>query len=256
MPEIPDLTADDDIRGNPKRQRRRTAELGLAFGVAGQSLRDLGFVEQIEPRKQAILQKFEIGVDDGFEFIIVHALAAGLIDPPHRRLEGQRDRQRIARGAFDGKIADFRKPSAHCDLTPVIEVGHAANMMRRSERAEFDLDELGRGKFKFVFGLGRRVVAIALAEPADAVDGEFLLALKANAGTGGKSKNVFCLDIVPGTCILRARGAARPKETSGCAEHNAMTPSRPYPRSHRSHPLSGLMLSASGLRPDRQKDSF
>src|SRR6266481_7607143 len=174
-------------------------------------------------------------------------LAAGLIDAPDRWLEGQRDRQRIARGAFDRKIADFRKPSAHCELTAVIEIGHAANMMRRSERAEFDLDELARGKFEFVFRLGRRVVAIALAEPANAVDGEFLLALKANAGTGGKSKNIFCLDIAPGIRILRARGAARPKKTSDCAEHNAMTSSGPYQRSHRSLPLLGLMLSASGL---------
>src|SRR5258705_13570169 len=256
MSEIPDLAADDDIRRNPKRQRRRAAELGLTLGVAGQSLRDLGFVEQIETRKQAVFQKFEIGVDNGFEFIIVHALAAGLIDAPDRRLEGQRDRQRIARGAFDRKIADFRKPSAHCELTPVIKVGHATDIVGRSDRAEFDLDELGRGKFEFVFRLGRRVVAIALAEPANAVDGEFLLALKTNAGTGGKSKNVFCLDIVPGIRILPARGAARPKETSDPAEHKPMASSRPYPRSHRSHPLSDLMLSASGLRPDRQKDSL
>jgi hypothetical protein len=61
---------------------------------------------------------------------------------------------------------------------------------------------------------------------------------------------------VPGTGILRARGAARPKKTSGCAEHDAVTSSRLSPRSHRSLPLSGLMLSASGLPPDRQKDSF
>ena len=86
-------------------------------------------------------------------------------------------------------------------------------MVGRSERAEFDLDELGRGKFELVFGLGRRVVAIALAEPANAVDGEFLLAFKANAGTGGKSKNVFGLDIAPGAGILRVRGAAITKKT-------------------------------------------
>src|SRR5258706_11063633 len=159
-------------------------------------------------------------------------------------------------GALDGKIAEFRKHPSHWDLRTVNESGHPADSVGRSERAEFDLDELGRGKFEFVFGFGRRVVAIALAEPANAVDGEFLLALKANAGTGGKSKNVFCLDIAPGTRILCARGAARPKKTSGCAERNAMTSSRPYPRSHRSLPLLGLMLSASGLLPDRQKDSF
>src|SRR6266478_7455254 len=236
--------------------RRRPAELGLAFGVAGQSLRDLGFVEQIESRKQAVLQKLEIGVDDGFEFIIVHALAPGLVDPPHRRFERQRHRQRIARGALERKIAEFRKPSAQGDLTPVVEFGHAADIVGRSERAEFDLDELGRSKFEFVFCLGRRIVAIALAEPANAVDSEFLLALKANAGPGGESKNVFCLDIAPGTRILGARSAARPKNTSDCAEHKAMTSSMPYPRSHRSLPFSGLMLSASGLLPDRQKDSL
>src|SRR6266446_591432 len=256
MPEIPDLAADHDIRRNPKRQRRRTAELGLAFSVARQGLCDLGLVEQIEPRKQAVLQKFEIGVDDGFEFIIAHALAAGLVNPPHRRLERQRHRQWVVRGALDRKIAEFREPSAQCDLAPVIEIGHAADSVGRSERAEFDLDELGRGKFEFVFCLGRRIVAIALAEPANAVDGEFLLAFKANAGTGGKSKNVFCLDIAPGTRILGARSAARPKNTSDCAEHKAMTSSMPYPRSHRSLPFSGLMLSASGLLPDRQKDSL
>jgi len=75
-------------------------------------------------------------------------------------------------------------------------------------------------------------VAIALAESAKAVDGEFLLTLKANARPGGKSKNVFCLDIAPGTCILRARGAACPKKKSERAEHEFMTSSRPYPRSH------------------------
>ena len=68
-------------------------------------------------------------------------------------------------------------------------------MVGRSERAEFDLDELGRRKFEFIFCLGRRIVTIALAEPADAVDREFLLTFKANAGSGGKSKNVFGLYI-------------------------------------------------------------
>ena len=113
-------------------------------------------------------------------------------------------------------------------------------MVDRSERAEFDLDELGRGKFELVFGLGRRVVAIALAEPANAVDGEFLLAFKANAGPGGKSKNVFGLDIAPGAGVLGARGAATAKKTGDRAEHNAMTSSRRYPRSHRSHSVFGI----------------
>jgi hypothetical protein len=64
-------------------------------------------------------------------------------------------------------------------------------MMGRPERAELDLDELGRRKFEFVPGLGRRVVTIALAEAADAVDGEFHFTLEANAGPGGKSENIL-----------------------------------------------------------------
>jgi hypothetical protein len=76
--------------------------------------------------------------------------------------------------------------------------------VRRSERAEFDLDELVRGKLVFVFGLGRGVVAVTFAEPADGVDREFLLALKTDAGAGGKSKNVLGLDLAPGACVLGA----------------------------------------------------
>jgi hypothetical protein len=111
-------------------------------------------------------------------------------------------------------------------------------MVGRAERAEFDLDELGRRKFEFVFCLGRSIVAIAFAEPANAVDREFLLTLKANAGPGGKSKNVLGLDIAPGAGVIGARGAAAQKKTGDRAEHNGVTSSGLYPRSHRfSHPL-------------------
>ena len=48
VPEIPDLTADDDVGRDPKRQRRGAAEGGFALGVAGRGLRDLGLVKQIE----------------------------------------------------------------------------------------------------------------------------------------------------------------------------------------------------------------
>jgi hypothetical protein len=67
----------------------------------------------------------------------------------------------------------------------------------RSERAEFDLDELGRCKLKFVLCLRRSVVTIAFSEPPDGVDREFLLTLQANAGTGGKSKNLLGFNVLP-----------------------------------------------------------
>jgi hypothetical protein len=101
-------------------------------------------------------------------------------------------------------------------------------------------------------------VTIALAEAADAVDGEFLFTLKANAGPGGKSKNILGLDVLPGTGILGARGAAPPKKTGDRAARNGVRSSRLYPRAHRfSHPpIINLLTSASGLSPDRQKDSL
>src|SRR4029077_10024432 len=123
--------------------------------------------------------------------------------------------------------------STQGDLTPVIEIGHAADMVGRSERAELDLDELRRRKFEFVFCLGRRVVAIALAEPADAVDREFLLTLKTNAGTDGESKNVLGLYVLPRTGILCPRSAAPPKKTGGRPERNGVRSSRLDLRSHR-----------------------
>ena len=95
----------------------------------------------------------------------------------------------------------------------VIEIGHAADIMGRSKRAKFDLDELGRREFEFILGLGRGVVTVAFAEPADGLDREFLLTLKANAGTGGKSKNIFGLNVLPGTGILRSRATGATRRT-------------------------------------------
>jgi len=51
----------------------------------------------------------------------------------------------------------------------------------RSERTEFDLDELRRRELELVFRLRRIVAAVALAEPAPGVDREFLLAFQTNA---------------------------------------------------------------------------
>src|SRR6202035_256813 len=126
----------------------------------------------------------------GFEFEIAYAVAAGLIDPPHRRLESQRHRERVIRGALEREIAEFGESAGQRHLVAVREIVHAADIVGRSERTEFDLDELGRRKLELVFGFGRRVAAVALAEPGDGVDGEFLLALEADAGAGGKSENV------------------------------------------------------------------
>src|SRR5712675_191411 len=148
--------------------------------------------------------------------------------PPRRRLDRQRYRQRIVRGALDRKIAQFRKGAAQCDLTHVIEIGHPADMVGRSERAELDLDELRRGKFELVLGLGRGIVTIALAEAPDAVDREFLLALEPDAGPGGKAKDVFGLDIAPGTCVLGARSpAARERKTGDREQCDGPAPFRP-----------------------------
>ena len=104
--------------------------------------------------------------------------------------------------------------------------------MDRPQRTEFDLDELRRREFKLVLCFGRTVATIALAEPGDGVDREFLFALKADARAGGKSKNVFGFNIVPGACVLGARRAATPKNTRDHAEHNGVTPSRLYSGSH------------------------
>ena len=50
-------------------------------------------------------------------------------------------------------------------------------------------------------------MSVAFAEPTDGVDGELFLTLKANAGTGGKSEDVFGLNVLPGTGILGVRAA-------------------------------------------------
>src|SRR5439155_195399 len=82
------------------------------------------------------------------------------------------------------------------------EIGDAADIVGRTERAEFDLNELRWREFELVLGLGGGVVTVALAEPADGVDGELLLTLKADAGAGGKSKNVLGFDLAPGACVV------------------------------------------------------
>ena len=81
-------------------------------------------------------------------------------------------------------------------------------MVGRSERAKLDLYELSWRKFELVLGLGRGVVTAALAEPPDGVGGEFLLALKADTGAGGKSEDVFGLEVTPGACVLGSRSSA------------------------------------------------
>jgi hypothetical protein len=80
-------------------------------------------------------------------------------------------------------------------------------------------------------------MTIALAEPADGVDRDFLLALKADAGAGGKSKNILGLEVVPGACVVGARGSAAPKQTADRAKRKGVTPSKLYRRAHLfSHP--------------------
>ena len=115
--------------------------------------------------------------------------------------------------------------------------------MGRTQRPEFDLDELRRREFEFVFGLGRGVVAVTLAEPADGVDGEFLLALQADAGAGGKSENVFGFEFAPGTGILGACGATLPErkagrrtQRNGFKTHRLYRPSHDLPH-HRNRPI-------------------
>ena len=157
-------------------------------------------------------------INSGFEFIVEHPLAAGLINKSHGWLDRQRDRQRVVRGALDREIAQFPKCPAGSDLAPVIQTGHTADIVGRSKRAEFDLDELGRGKFELVLCLGGGVVTVALAEPADGVDRDFLLALQSDAGTGGESEDVFGFDLFPGSGVLRARasGAAKYDHQQQC----------------------------------------
>jgi hypothetical protein len=80
-------------------------------------------------------------------------------------------------------------------------------------------------------------MTIALAEPADGVDRDFLLALKADAGAGGKSENILGLEVVPGACVVGARGSAAPKQTADRAKRKGVTSSKLYRRAHPfSHP--------------------
>ena len=109
------------------------------------------------------------------------------------------------------EIAEFGEAAGERGLVAAIEIGHRADIVGRSERAEFDLDELRRREFEFVLGLGRGVMTIALAEPADRVDGEFLLALQPDAGAGGESENVLGLELAPGTGVLGVCRAALPQ---------------------------------------------
>src|SRR6202011_2600026 len=94
-----------------------------------------------------------------------------------------------------------------------------------------DLDELARRELELVFRLGRRVMAVTLAEPGDGVDGEFLLALKPDAGAGGKSKNVLGLDVAPGAGVIGAGGAG-PTNKGGRAKRQGVMPFRLDPYSH------------------------
>src|SRR5207245_5320924 len=98
-------------------------------------------------------EQLDVGVDGSFKFEITHALATGLVDAPDRGLHGKRYRDRIARGALDRKITEFGKTPAQRHLIAVIEASHAANIVGRTERTEFDLIKLGGCKFVFVFGL-------------------------------------------------------------------------------------------------------
>src|SRR5260370_7307357 len=117
-------------------------------------------------------------------------------------------------------------------MAPIVYNGVASDIMCRSERAKLDLDELGRRKFKLVFSHGRGVVTIALAEPADGVGRDFLLALEANAGAGGKSKNILGLEVAPGACVVGTRGTAAPEQTADRAKRKGVTPPKLYPRPH------------------------
>jgi hypothetical protein len=118
---------------------------------------------------------------------------------------------------------------------------------------------LRRREFEFVFGLCRGVVAVALAEPADGVDGEFLLALQADAGAGGEPENVLGFEFAPGTGILGARRAALPEGKSGHrAQRNGVKPpGLKYPsRSFTHHCIPILTPTASVSRPTGQRDSL
>ena len=76
--QVPDLGANRDLRSYPICQCGRAAEcrfLVPAEIVAG----CLRLVEQVEPEIGAIFQKFEIGVDFGFQPEVCYVRAAGFI---------------------------------------------------------------------------------------------------------------------------------------------------------------------------------
>src|SRR4029077_9496483 len=115
--------------------------------------------------------------------------------------------KRVVRGALDSEITEFGKAAGKTGRIAAVQIGHGADIVGRSERAELDLHELGGREFVLVLGLGRRVMAVALAEPANGIDGEFLLALDADAGTGGKAKNILGFNLEPAArvvCVCRA----------------------------------------------------
>jgi hypothetical protein len=100
-------------------------------------------------------------------------------------------------------------------------------------------------------------VTISLAEPADAIDGKFLLTLQTNAGAGGKSENVFGFDFAPGACVLGARRAAAPKQTSGRALRHGVTSLKLGRHMNLSRSRHFLIdASANGLPSYGQKDSL
>src|SRR6516164_8708919 len=136
-----------------------------------------------------VAEELDVGIDGRFELVIVHALAAGLVDQPHIRLESERDGKRIVRRALEREIAKFGKPTGKRSGVAVVEISHATDIVGRAERAELDLDELGGRELVLIFRFGRGIVAVAFAEPADTIDAKLLLALDADAKDFGIEVN-------------------------------------------------------------------
>jgi hypothetical protein len=230
--QIPDFSAHQHIGGDAERKRCRTAKGRFADGITRRSPGDLRLVQQIEPRIEAVAQELDVGVDGRFELVIVHMLAAGLVDQPHIRLESERDGKRIVRRALEREIAKLSETASKRRGVAVIEIVHATDIVCRAERAKFDLDELGGRELVLIFGFGPGIVAITFAKPADAIDGKFLLALDADARAGGEAENVFGLDFLPGLGVLGARSATKAEQCE-CTEDSGVTPPRGNSRSHR-----------------------
>src|SRR6185437_5632060 len=226
--------------------------------VAQPGLGHFGFVQEIEARIEAVVHELQIRVEAGLELVIVHALAAGLVDEPRVTIERERHRERIARGAFQREIAEFGKAAAEARGVAVVETGHAADVVGRAERAKLDLDELGGREFVLIFGLGRRVMTVALAEPADAVDREFLFAFDADAGAGGEAEDIFGLDVEPIIGIFGARDAAETEQGDESAAHHASMPCKSNYSAHADDPPLAPVTTASAnvLHSGSQKDSF